>query len=310
MRPLVDALRSMGSRIDSSDGFLPIHVEGTLMEGGRVEIRPEVSSQFVSSLLLAGTLMTGGLELRISGELPSKPYVDLTLDVLAAFDVAVEHEAGSSRYVVPAGTARPQSIAVEGDWSAAAFFAAAASVAGGEVSVGPLSATSRQGDRVVCEILRSAGVEVVADNRRTVFRGPVNRPLEADVRDCPDLFPALAVVAVSAPPGSSLTGLDHLQHKESDRFSVMVANLERLGCGFDLRRNGCRVTAGLRRVPEPPPEVTAADDHRIAMAMAVAALLAGPIRLDRPECVAKSFPGFWGVWAHMLDQTGEGEHQP
>jgi 3-phosphoshikimate 1-carboxyvinyltransferase len=280
------------------------------MKGGSVAIRPQTSSQFVSSLLLAGTLMSGGLELRVEGELPSRPYIDLTLDVLSAFGATVEHAPGSFAYRVPAGAVRSRAVDIEGDWSAAAFMAAAAAVAGGEVDVGPLHETSRQGDRVMCDILRSAGVEVTSGSGRVVFRGPARVPFEADLRDSPDLFPALVVIAACAPVGSRMTGLDNLRHKESDRFGVMVSNLERLGCSFATGPNTCEVIAGLGRAPTPPPEVTAADDHRIAMAMAVAALVAGPLVLDDATCVAKSFPDFWKVWQGLLATTSQGRHFP
>jgi 3-phosphoshikimate 1-carboxyvinyltransferase len=310
MRPLLDALEDLGARVESSDGGLPVFVQGSLMQGGRVEIRPEVSSQFVSSLLLAGTLMTGGLDLLVEGELPSRPYVDLTLDVMSCFGAEVEHTIGSQCWRVPAGSGRPHEISVEGDWSAAAFLGAAAAVAGGKVDVGPLQSTSHQGDRAICAILQEAGVEVTMGSDRVVFVGPAGRSFRADLRDTPDLFPALAVVATAVPPGTELTGLEHLRHKESDRFSVMVSNLERLGCEFQVGEDSCKVVRSLEKASSPPPNVTAANDHRIAMAMAVAALAAGPLRLDTPDCVAKSFPGFWGVWDSLLAQTGEGSHHP
>jgi 3-phosphoshikimate 1-carboxyvinyltransferase len=310
MLPLLDALGSLGARVEGSDGGLPVFVQGSLMKGGRVDIRPETSSQFVSSLLLAGTLMTGGLDLSVEGELPSRPYVDLTLDVMSSFGVEVEHATGSRQWRVPPGAAPPHENSVGGGRSAAAFLGAAAAVVGGEVDVGPLQSTSHQGDRAVCAILEEAGVEVTTGSDRTVFRGPAGRSFRADLRDTPDLFPALVVVAAAVPPGSELTGLDHLRHKESDRFSVMVSNLERLGCEFQVGESSCKVVRSLDRVSGPPPDATAADDHRIAMAMAVAALAAGPVRLDNTDCVAKSFPGFWGVWDSLLAQTGEGGHHP
>jgi 3-phosphoshikimate 1-carboxyvinyltransferase len=306
MQPLLDAVGRLGGRVSSSDGCLPVEIEGALLDGGRVSIRPEVSSQFVSSLLLAAPLMRLGIDLEVVGELPSRPYVDLTVDVLLEFGVEVHLNADSRRVHVAPGAARHATVVVEGDWSAAAFMAAAAAVGGGEVAVHPLSATSRQGDRAVVRILMRSGVDAVVEKTGFRFRGPARGPVTADLTDTPDLFPALAVVAATRPPGSRLTGLSHLKHKESDRLSVMIDNLERLGCRFGWEGSVVRVSRGLQRAENLVRSVTAADDHRIAMAMAVAALAAGPLELDDPTCVVKSFPGFWETWESLLPRGDEG----
>jgi 3-phosphoshikimate 1-carboxyvinyltransferase len=181
------------------------------------------------------------------------------------------------------------------------FFLAAAAVSGGSVEVGPLSLASRQGDRVACDVLAAAGVEIIARQDCVRASGPVRKPLVADLRDAPDLFPALAVVAACAPAGSRFDGLDNLRHKESDRLAVMVDNLGRLGVGLEVADNALTVTrpiAGTR--PGQAVEVTSAADHRIAMAMAVAALAAGPLELDDGSCVHKSFPRFWEAWSEVV----------
>jgi 3-phosphoshikimate 1-carboxyvinyltransferase len=188
---------------------------------------------------------------------------------------------------------------VEGDWSAAAFFLAAASVSGGAVDIGPLDPASRQGDRRVVRILAEAGLEVGWTGNRLQARGPVTAPLTADLEQSPDLFPALVAVAVCAPPGSRFSGIDHLAHKESDRLAVMVHNLGRLGAEFTFDGPRLVVEKTLRTDCESTRDVTAAGDHRIAMAMAVAALGAGPLTLDDPDCVSKSFPGFWTTWERL-----------
>ncbi len=302
MGPLLEALERLGARLERAGPRLPVTVHGRELDGGAVRIRPEVSSQFVSSLLLAAPLMRNGLDLEVVGELPSGPYVDLTADVMAAFGVRVEGSPDRTLLRVPAGTARPATLSVEGDWSAAAFFAAAAAVAGGSVTVRPLSPASRQGDRRICDVLRSAGMTVAARGDGVTFEGPARARFVADLTDAPDMFPALAVVA-AALPGSELTGLDHLRHKESDRLAVMVDNLDRLGCGPEVCGPTFRVRHRLGVQGGTDLAVTAADDHRVAMAMAVAALVAGPLLLDEPDCVAKSFPDFWGRWNALIGGT-------
>ena len=306
MKPLFEAIEALGGRVASRDGRLPADIEGVLLEGGRVTIRPEVSSQFVSSLLLAAPLMRCDLDLEVLGELPSQPYVDLTVDVMREFEVDVLPSADARRFRVVRGTGKPATLVVEGDWSAAAFMAAGAAVAGGSVRVQPLSATSRQGDRGIVDIMRRAGVDIEVDETGVRFHGPARRPIAADLAATPDLFPALAVVAAALPGGSRLTGLAHLKHKESDRLSVMIANLERLGCRFERGEDEVRVTRPVARTEHVVRAATAADDHRIAMAMAVAALVAGPIELDDPDCVGKSFPTFWDEWERLLGGRGCG----
>ena len=303
MLPLIEALSDLGSEIRSRSGYLPVDIIGGDVAGGSVRIRPEVSSQFVSSLLLAGPLMASGIDLHVVGPVPSRPYLDLTRDVMEAYGASIDVDS-SGRWRVEAGGFRKISYAVEGDWSAAAFAGAAVAVAGGSVDVSPLSAGSLQGDRALCEVLRNAGLEIGFVDEKLRISGRMTRSFEVDLTDTPDLFPALAVVAASGPVGSVLTGLDHLKHKESNRLSVMIDNLGRLGARFDGGSSSIRVLEGLRRREAGPIPVTAADDHRIAMAMAVAALLVGELDLDDDLCVAKSFPDFWRMWDGLVQGAG------
>jgi 3-phosphoshikimate 1-carboxyvinyltransferase len=259
-----------------------------------------VSSQFVSALLLVAPLMERGLDLRVSGSLPSRPYVELTVDTLKRFHVKVEHARGTSRWRVPPGPARPAVLAVEGDWSASAFFVAAVAVAGGRIEVARLSTDSRQGDRVVCDVARSAGVRVEATAGGISVAGRARRPFTADLTHAPDTFPAIAAVAACGRPGTELSGLDHLKHKESDRLAVMIDNLRRLGAEVVVSAGAARFVKPIDLDPHAVRLVTAAGDHRIAMAMAVVSLAAGPLELDDPACVSKSFPGFWDSWSSLV----------
>jgi 3-phosphoshikimate 1-carboxyvinyltransferase len=300
MGPLFDALDTLGATVRASNGFLPAEIDGRVLTGGPVDIRPEISSQFVSALVLAGPLMRDGLELRVSGPLPSAPYLDLTVDVMRSFgsDLAVTEDRRTWR-VAPVPL-QPTQFEVEGDWSATAFFLAAVAVAGGELELGPLDPASRQGDRAVLRILADAGLDFDWRERTLIVRGPIVAPLSADLSDTPDLFPALAATAACAPPGSQFSGLDHLKHKESDRLATMVANLERLGAILTVRGPELQVEATVDSIPDDSRRVTAANDHRIAMAMAVAALGAGRLELDDPSCVSKSFPRFWDIWESLI----------
>lgn len=300
MAPLLEALGRLGAAVEATAGSLPVRVDGRRLRGGRVEVRPEVSSQFASGLLLAAPLMEEGLELELLGPVPSRPYLDLTREVLERFGAGVSSDPAGRVWTVAPGPLRPATERVEGDWSAAAFFLAAAAVAGGSVEVAPVDASSRQGDRRVSDILSECGVEITAGPGKVSARGPALRPVVADLEATPDLFPALAVVAATAPPGSRLEGLQHLRHKESHRLEVMVDNLRRLGAVLDEDGVALRVVEPARGSRGGAVEVGAAGDHRIAMAMAVAALRLGPLALDDGDCVQKSFPGFWAEWERLL----------
>jgi 3-phosphoshikimate 1-carboxyvinyltransferase len=307
MAPLLEALETLGAQVRSSDGYLPVEINGTTLEGGAAEVRPEVSSQFVSALVMAAPLMTRGLVLAVHGVLPSAPYLDLTVDVLRAFGCTIEVSADRRHWSVSPGPLMPTHYSVEGDWSAAAFVLAAVGVAGGEIDVGPLDPASRQGDRAVVRILADAGLDLEWTDDRVTVRGPVTAPLRADLRHTPDLFPALAAVAACAPPGSRFEGLEHLKHKESDRLTVMVTNLERLGTRMEFDGNELVVSGTVDSVSGTTRRVTSAGDHRIAMAMAVVALGAGQLEIDDPDCVTKSFPRFWQVWDRVAGvEEGEG----
>jgi 3-phosphoshikimate 1-carboxyvinyltransferase len=306
MAPLLETLSCLGAELDSRDGYLPVEIRGSSLAGGKVEIRPEISSQFVSSLVMAAPLMSRGLDLIVSGPLPSAPYLDLTVDVMRAFGGVIEVSGDRRRWVVGPQALQPSRYSVEGDWSAAAFLLAATAVAGGSVEIGCLDPASRQGDRVAARILADAGLDIAWTGDRLTANGPVTAPLFADLRDTPDLFPALATVAACAPPGSRFSGLEHLKHKESDRLSVMVGNLERLGARVAVHEAELTIEGTMGPASGSRPQLTAANDHRIAMAAAVAALAVGPLELDDPDCVTKSFPRFWEAWDRLLADSKDG----
>ena len=300
MGPLLDALAALGARFEAAPGMrLPVEVWGRPLNGDRVAVAPRASSQFVTALLLMAPLTSSGLEVSIEGPIPSRPYLELTRHVLQAFGANVSDRQGGRIWRVEAGGVAPRRYRVEGDWSAAAFFMAAACVAGGRVTIDNLDPESPQGDRRLVDILRRAGAVVDAKAETVTVQGPAARPFKADLSDAPDLFPALAVVAAALPPGSVLIGLENLRHKESDRLFMMIENLRRMGADVAADGSSFEVRRGMASQPEVV-EVESASDHRIAMAMAVAALAAGELEIDDDRCVTKSFPSFWREWERLL----------
>ena len=297
LAPLVEALRGLGAAIEPALGpgvALPLKVHGRRLAGGEVALDASASSQFVSALLLLGAVLPEGLSVKLAAPPPSRPYLDLTAEVLAAFGAAPTLAPDGRLFAVAGGGLTAAQFTVEGDWSAAAFPLAAAAVAGGEVEVEGVRRDSRQGDAAVLELLARTGCAVRASESGVVVRGPATRPLEADLRDTPDLFPALSVVVARV--GGTLTGLEALAAKESDRLEVMARHLIALGFAVEAR-DGWLVSLGgapHTRAPEEP--FDPAMDHRVAMALAVAGCAVPGVRVCDPGCVAKSWPTFWAAW--------------
>ena len=297
---LAGALRALGGEIAPLAGDalrLPLRITGARLTGGEVGLDAGASSQFVSALLLLGPRLPGGLTIRLAGVPPSRPYVSLTVAVLQAFGGAAGYDEGALVASVSGRPLQPASYTVEGDWSAAAFPLAGVAVAGGEVTLAGIGIGSHQGDAVLLALLEEAGCTVAPGATGITVRGPVTRPLRADLRDTPDLFPALSVVVAVA--GGELTGLEGLAAKESDRLRMMAANLATLG--FEVAADGARFSArgAWSHAAAPVVPLPCAADHRVAMALAVAGCVVPGVRIDDAGCVAKSWPGFWSDWQSL-----------
>ncbi|HVN74677.1 MAG TPA: 3-phosphoshikimate 1-carboxyvinyltransferase [Thermoanaerobaculaceae bacterium] len=298
--PLVTALRQLGATVGPVHGgelALPLRVAGAALPGGEVALDASTSSQFVSALLLLGAALPDGVVVKLVSAPPSRPYLALTAEVLAAFGGRVT-ETAAGELESRGGGLVPAEFTVEGDWSAAAVPLAAAAVAGGRVEVAGVRPDSRQGDAAVLAILARAGCRVDATREGVALTGPASRPVAANLRDAPDLFPALA--AVAAVSGGRLDGLQGLAAKESDRLAVMTRHLSALGYEA-ARGEGWFAAPG--GVPRPATEVAPLDpaaDHRIAMALAVVGCVVPGVRVSDPGCVAKSWPGFWVAWRSLV----------
>jgi 3-phosphoshikimate 1-carboxyvinyltransferase len=266
--PLTDALRAHGMAV--SRDLLPMTISGRLT-GGEYSIAGNISSQYITGLLMALPLVKGDSRIRLTTRLESAPYVDITLDVLKDFGVEVRKEDGG--YVIPGGQryASPGRIAAEGDWSGAAFWALAASL-GNDVKYTGLNPASAQGDRAIEEMLRRLGSEI-------------------DVSETPDLVPALAVAAAWRRGVTRITGAARLRIKESDRLRAVSDMLRSLGCGCEELDDGLVITGGRGFSGG---KVDGCNDHRIVMAAAVATTVAdGPVTITDSQAVNKSYPGFF-----------------
>jgi 3-phosphoshikimate 1-carboxyvinyltransferase len=292
---LVDALRALGAdiRYRGEEGFPPLAIGvGRVRAGGRVVIRGEVSSQFVTALLMALPLAGGGVAVEVLGKSISQPYVDMTLNLMARFGVAVQRE-GRRRLRVPPGSTytSPGTIAVEGDASSASYFLAAGAIGGGPVRVEGIGRDSIQGDARFAETLATMGAAVDLGADWIEVRGePPLRAIDADFNRMPDAAMTAAVAALFADGPSTLRNIGSWRVKETDRIAAMATELSKLGARVETGPDWLSIMPPARLVPA---TIDTYDDHRIAMCFSLATLGGIPVRINDPQCVRKTFPDYF-----------------
>ena len=307
---LVDSLRAMGARIDylGSEGYPPLELHPARLFAQRpIRVRGDVSSQFLTALLLAAPMIgantdAGGapLVIEVEGELISKPYVEITLALMARFGVEVARD-GWQRFSVPSGARyrSPGSIHVEGDASAASYFLAAGAIGGGPVRVDGVGRSSIQGDVAFADALRLMGARVDLGNNWIEAAAPAGRLRGIDL-DCnliPDAAMTLGVLALFADGPTTLRNIASWRVKETDRIHAMATELAKLGARVEAGADFLRVEAPASLVPGVA--IDTYDDHRIAMCFSLAALGGVAVRINDPDCVAKTFPDYFGVFASI-----------
>lgn len=297
MDMMIHPLRRLGVDVRDGGGRLPIEVCGP-MQGGEIDVDGSVSSQFVTGLLLSLPLADNDTVINVAGAV-SKPYLDMTIDIAARFGVAIEHNDYEQFYIAGGQSYTPTDYAVEGDWSAAAMLLVAGAVAG-EVTVKNLSMLSKQADVAVCDALVRAGAELTTEGNTVTAAHRELRGFEFDATNCPDLFPALATLAAAAEGESRIVGTRRLEHKESNRAEAIRKEFGKIGIEVDLSEpNVMKITGGkiIGGV-----EVESYGDHRMAMTLAVAALLSDrEITIKGAECVSKSYPDFFETLSMLRD---------
>jgi 3-phosphoshikimate 1-carboxyvinyltransferase len=294
--PLVAALRALGAEIRclGAGGCAPLEIRGGRLAGGAVRLDAGESSQYLSALLMAALAASGPVEVEVTA-LTSAPYVDLTREAAAAFGGRID-AAGAGRWRVVPGLLPPPALAVEGDYSAACYWAAAAALTGGRVKLRRLSPDSAQGDRRFLDLLVRMGARVeVRDDGWEVAGGGTLTGLTADLGALPDQVPTLAALAPFARGATRIEGVPHLRLKESDRLAALAAELGRAGAQVEERPDGLTI-AGSWAAGPPPSEPLVVDphgDHRIAMSLALVGLRRPGLAVSHPGVVAKSYPDFW-----------------
>ncbi len=299
--PLLGALAGLGVLVEFQPQASRYVVHGGNMRGGRTSVSGEKSSQFVSSLLLASPGIQNGLVLEMPGAVASVPYVSMTVRVMQSFGVEVRAHNGG--FEIPPGVRyRPAAYAVEADASSATYPFAAAAICGGPVTVEGLAQDSMQGDAVLLEVLERMGCAVQREGTRTtVSRTKPLRGVDVDMNSMPDAVPALVGAALFAETPTRIRNVAHLRFKESDRLGTLAGELKRLGADVRVLDDGLEV----HPAPLHGEQLDPHDDHRLAMVFALIGLRVPGIAVEQPECVQKSYPGFWdelnGLSSHPTD---------
>jgi len=297
---LVDALRQAGARIDylKRDGFPPLRIVADGLAGGRVTIDGRVSSQFLTAFLMAAPLAAADCAVSIKGELVSKPYIDITLKIMAAFGVQVENR-GFKDFLVKGGQRyeSPGHFLVEGDASSASYFLAAGAIRGGTVRVNGVGLGSLQGDVRFAQVLEAMGAKITwGEDFIEASRGRLHG-VDMDMNHIPDAAMTIAATALFAQGPTVIRNVGNWRVKETDRLAAMAAELRKLGAVVEEGEDYIRI--------EPPEKLTAAaidtyNDHRMAMCFSLAALGGVPVTINDPGCTSKTFPDYFEQFRRLI----------
>lgn len=286
MGPLIDALTNCGVKCESAEGKAPIKITGPVSKD-RITIDGSISSQFISSVLMMSPLVGWPMDIEITGNIVSRPYIEITLSLMSQFGIEVQRT-GKGYHVEPQSY-RPCDYRVPSDFSSAAFPLVAGGL-GGSVGVDGLSMDDPQGDKKIVEILEKVGCRMDIRDRITCSSNGRIKGAEIDMSDVPDLFPVLAVLLCTAEGTSRLYGAPHLRFKESDRIAAVVDMLSSIGADIEGTDDGC-VIRGVPRLRGG--RIDHKGDHRLMMSAAIASIVSdSPIIMDNDSCWEVSFPSF------------------
>lgn len=290
IKPLVEALQQLGVTVDCEGDLPPVIVEGGELRGTLVKLPGDVSSQFVSALLMAAPLSHYGVTIELTTLLESKSYVLMTLECLGRFGIEVGFSTDLCEFSIKAQDYIPAEYRVEGDWSSASYLLALGALAG-EVAVDNLNVASYQGDRIILDFLKQmdAGVEIKGGS--VIVRKQKLGAIKADLTDCIDLLPTMAVLASLAGGTSVFTGIQRARLKESDRVSAVREGLERVGVKVIAEEDVLTITGSRPKESV----IDSKGDHRIAMAFSLLGVATEGITIDGAECISKTYPDYWNV---------------
>ena len=299
-RPMVELLDALGRiRINASsqndEGTPPVVIQGGDRTGGRTLLDCSRSSQYLSALLMAGAFFDQGLVIDLTGPAVSQPYIDLTLDVMNQFNVSA-FQVSDTCYEVPgAQTYTAGTRSVEPDLSNAGYFWEAGAITGADIGVDNIGTASLQGDLKQAYIFEKMGCKVNHDGRVLRVKGDALQGVDVDMSDTPDAVPAVAVTAAFAQGTTRISNIAHLRVKECDRIDAVCSQLTKMGIKAVQGQDFMEITGGTPHGAV----IETFNDHRIAMAFAVAGLRVDGMKIENPVCVEKSFPTFWQLFESL-----------
>jgi 3-phosphoshikimate 1-carboxyvinyltransferase len=292
IQPLLDALAQLGVQAESllGTGCPPVRVRSHGLAGGTIRLRGDISSQYLSALLMIGPCTRDGLHIELESPLVSVPYVEMTLAVMADFGAIATHEYAQVFHVPGNQRYRSRTYAIEPDASAASYFFALAAATAGRIRVVNLGTRSRQGDVQFVDLLERMGCTVIREpDALTVIGKRPLRGIEADMNAISDTVPTLAALAPLADGPVIIRNVQHIRYKETDRIAAVANELRRLGITVEEFPDGLRIEPG----PVQPAVIRTYGDHRMAMSFAILGCAVPGLEIDDPGCVAKTFPDFF-----------------
>lgn len=301
MQDLLDALLPLGVSAFSTrnNGKPPIIVKGGF-KGGNTNINGNVSSQFISSILMAAPYSEDAVNLNVKGEFISKPYVDMTLNLMEKFNVKVDYDRRANSFHIEPQNYHAQNYTVEGDYSSASYLIAAAASLNSELTIQNLSSNSKQGDKLILKIVKDMGCEVKVKNREVKINGQgILNGIEVNLQNAPDLLPTVAALGAMAQGTTNITGVEHARFKETDRIHTCALELSKLGVSLIEKADGLEIKGGVHGGV-----VKSHMDHRLAMAFYIIGLKVGNIKIEDASVYKVSFPNFPDIMHNLTIGNG------
>ena len=289
MQPILDALETMGVKTESNDGKPPIHINGKI-QGKEIWIDGDISSQFISALLIIAPRLKDGLIINVKSELVSKPYVDLTIAIMKKFGVEAETEEKYKRYVVSHQIYKPTTFSIPSDFSNLALLLAANVLLGDGLNVEISLGDMPQGDEAIVDILERLGVNVTLEDDVITTKSPILlKGGKFDLSDTPDLLPAIAILALKSEKPIEIFNVKHARYKETDRIAIISRELKKIGLDVTEKEDGLIIKKSSELVPA---ELNSENDHRLFMAFSIVGMFIGECTVSDPDAVKVSYPEF------------------
>lgn len=289
MQPLLDALESIGAKCSSTEGKPPITVSGKII-GGEIKIPGNISSQFISALMIVSPKTEKGIVLNIEGDLVSKPYLDATIIIMQKFGVTVNTITPYKKYQISPKCYNSATLTIPSDFSSLALLLSAAVLLGDELTLEITKSDLPQGDEKIIDILESLGVEVIFETNTITVKSPEKlKGGKFDLKNTPDLLPPLSILSLKASEPIEIYNVKHARYKETDRITILSRELQKLCVKVEEKEDG--MILGAPKKPQSA-ELNSENDHRLFMAFCIAGMYVGNCTVSNPESIIVSYPNF------------------